>query len=109
MAIKFGRPIEMRDTSRRETATAAPPLDLTVRPRRNRKTDWARRLVRENVLTTDDLIWPLFLVDGSNVRTAVTSMPGVERLSVDQAVRSPRCPAWSGSASIRPCATPSAR
>ena len=58
-----------------------------MRPRRNRKAEWARRMVRENVLTTDDLIWPLFLVDGTNKRVAVDSMPGVERLSVDQAVR----------------------
>ncbi len=86
MAIKFGRPIEMRD-GRRETAIVAPVLDLTVRPRRNRKSEWARRLVRENVLTTDDLIWPLFLIDGQNKREAVASMPGVDRLSVDQAVR----------------------
>jgi len=87
MAIKFGRPIEMRDVSRRDTAATAAGLDLTVRPRRNRKSEWARRLVRENVLTTDDLIWPLFIVDGHNARAGVTSMPGVERLSVDQAVR----------------------
>src|SRR3954469_13348032 len=86
MAIKFGRPIEMRDAPRRETTLAA-PLDLAVRPRRNRKAEWARRLVRENVLTADDLIWPLFVVDGDNRRTGVASMPGVERLSVDQAVR----------------------
>jgi len=87
MAIKFGRPVELRDAPRRETALAAPTLDLVVRPRRNRKAEWARRLVRENVLTTDDLIWPLFVVDGHNKRAAVASMPGVERLSVDQAVR----------------------
>src|SRR4051812_26017411 len=87
MAIKFGRPIEMRDAPRRDTALAAPSLDLVVRPRRNRKAEWARRLVRENVLTTDDLIWPLFVVDGHNKRAGVASMPGVERLSVDQAVR----------------------
>ena len=87
MAIKFGRPIEMRDTPRRETALSASRLDLTIRPRRNRKAEWARRLVRENVLTTDDLIWPLFVADGHNRRAAVESMPGVERLSVDQAVR----------------------
>jgi porphobilinogen synthase len=86
MAIKFGRPIEMRDPSPRAVAPA-PSLDLTVRPRRNRKSEWARRLVRENVLTTDDLIWPLFVVDGNNKRLQVASMPGVERLSVDQAVR----------------------
>jgi porphobilinogen synthase len=87
MAIKFGRPIEMRDTPRGNTALSAPSLDLVVRPRRNRKAEWARRLVRENVLTTDDLIWPLFVADGHDKRTAVASMPGVERLSVDQAVR----------------------
>ena len=87
MAIKFGRPIEVREASRREASTQAPALDLTVRPRRNRKAEWARRLVRENVLTADDLIWPLFVFDGHNARAQVTSMPGVERLSVDQAVR----------------------
>src|ERR1700709_1058754 len=86
MAIKFGRPIEMRDAPRRDSALAAPPLDLIMRPRRNRKAEWARRLVRENVLTTDDLIWPLFVVAGHNKRLAVASMPGVNRLSVDQAV-----------------------
>src|SRR5215203_4736121 len=87
MAIKFGRPIELRDAPRQTTALAAPSLDLVVRPRRNRKSEWARRLVRENVLTTDDLIWPLFVVDGHNKRLPVASMPGVDRLSVDQAVR----------------------
>jgi porphobilinogen synthase len=87
MAIKFGRPIEMRDPSRREAATSAPALDLAIRPRRNRKSDWARRMVRENVLTTDDLIWPLFVTGGHNTRAPVASMPGVERLSVDQIVR----------------------
>jgi porphobilinogen synthase len=87
MAIKFGRPIEMRDAPRREAVTSAPILDLTIRPRRNRKSEWARRMVRENVLTTDDLIWPLFVTDGHNKRTPVASMPGVDRLTVDQAVR----------------------
>jgi porphobilinogen synthase len=87
MAIKFGRPIEMRDAKRREQTLAAPSLELTTRMRRNRKSEWARRLVRENVLTTDDLIWPLFVVDGENVRAPIASMPSVARLSVDQAVR----------------------
>jgi porphobilinogen synthase len=87
MAIKFGRPIEMRDAPRRPAALSAPSLDLTVRPRRNRKSEWARRLVRENVLTTDDLIWPMFVVDGHNTRTPIASMPGVDRLTVDQVVR----------------------
>ena len=84
MAIKFGRPIEVRDHAVRDTS---PSLDLNVRMRRNRKSEWARRLVRENVLTTDDLIWPLFVVDGNNLRAPVASMPGVDRLSVDQCVR----------------------
>ncbi|MCP3409026.1 porphobilinogen synthase [Bradyrhizobium sp. CCGB01] len=87
MAIKYGRPIELREVSRRDGTAASPALDLTVRPRRNRKAEWARRMVRENVLTTDDLIWPLFLIDGDNKREQIASMPGVERLSVDQAVR----------------------
>lgn len=86
MAIKFGRPIELRDGPQ-DAATAAPSLDLTTRMRRNRKSEWARRLVRENVLTTDDLIWPLFVVDGNNLRAPIASMPGVDRLSVDQCVR----------------------
>ena len=65
----------------------APRLDLAHRPRRNRKADWARRLVSEHVLTTNDLIWPLFLVDGAKQRIPVAAMPGVERLTVDEAVR----------------------
>ena len=64
-----------------------PRLDIAHRPRRNRKAEWARRLVSENVLTTNDLIWPLFLVDGHKTRTPVAAMPGVERLSVDEALR----------------------
>src|SRR5256714_8334075 len=87
MAIKFGRPIEMRDGPRRQSAVSADTLDLPIRPRRNRKGEWARRVVRESVLTTDDLIWPLFVVAGNNVRGPIASMPGVDRLSVDQAVR----------------------
>jgi len=62
-------------------------LDLVHRPRRNRKAEWSRRLVRENVLTTNDLIWPLFLIEGEKRRDAVSSLPGVERVSVDEAVR----------------------
>jgi porphobilinogen synthase len=89
MAIKFGRPIE---PSRRLPTRAEVPvrgaarLDLTIRPRRNRRTDWARRLVRECVLTPDDLIWPLFITDGT-APVPVASMPGVERLPVEHAVR----------------------
>ena len=85
MAIKYGRPIEARIAPVEKSPKAR--LALTSRPRRNRKAEWTRRLVRENVLTTDDLIWPLFLVDGAKTRVPVAAMPGVERLSVDEAVR----------------------
>ena len=68
-------------------ALAGGRLDLTHRPRRNRKAEWARRLVREKVLTTDDLIWPIFILEGENLRVPVPSMPGVERMSIDVAVR----------------------
>jgi porphobilinogen synthase len=62
-------------------------LELSTRMRRNRQTEWSRRLVRENTLTVDDLIWPLFVCEGTNTREPIASMPGIERLSVDQAVR----------------------
>jgi porphobilinogen synthase len=48
-----------------------------------RRDDFSRRLMRENVLTPDDLIYPVFTVEGSNVKQPVPSMPGVERVSVD--------------------------
>jgi porphobilinogen synthase len=55
----------------------------STRMRRLRRYDWSRRLVRENHLTVNDLIWPVFVHDGSQRREPITSMPGVERLSVD--------------------------
>jgi len=58
----------------------------TTRMRRVRQSEWSRRLARENSLTTDDLIWPIFVIEGENKRVPVASMPGVERLSVDLAV-----------------------
>jgi porphobilinogen synthase len=54
-----------------------------VRMRRMRRDDFSRRLMRENVLTVDDLIYPVFVLEGTRRREAVASMPGVERLSVD--------------------------
>lgn len=70
------------------------PLSLSAadvvgntRMRRNRQHDWSRRLVRENVLSTNDLIWPIFIVDGDNKQEAIPSMPGVFRYSVDNAVK----------------------
>jgi porphobilinogen synthase len=58
-----------------------------LRLRRNRKSPWARALVRENTLTTDDLIWPLFVVEGENRSDPVASMPGVSRWSIDLLVK----------------------
>jgi porphobilinogen synthase len=55
------------------------------RMRRNRRAEWSRRLVAENTLTTSDLIWPIFLVDGDKGED-VPSMPGVRRLTVYEAV-----------------------
>ncbi len=57
-----------------------------TRLRRTRQADWSRRLVRQSVLTPDDLIWPVFVMGGKNQREQVSSMPGVERLSIDLAV-----------------------
>jgi porphobilinogen synthase len=87
MALKFGRPLETTARFPAPDAKPAARLDLTARPRRNRQSEWVRRMVREHVLTADDLIWPLFLVDGERTRAPVASMPGVERVSVDEAVR----------------------
>lgn len=58
----------------------------THRPRRLRKTAPLRRMVRENVLTTSDLIYPLFAVPGTSIANEVRSMPGVYQLSVDKIV-----------------------
>ncbi len=63
------------------------PMFPATRLRRNRKADWSRRLVSENALSVNDLIWPLFLIEGKGKREAITSMPGVDRLSVDEALR----------------------
>jgi porphobilinogen synthase len=88
MPIKFGRPLQRSVGFVPRTETDEPqPLDLTIRLRRNRRADWARRMVREHQITADDLIWPIFVMDGKNARQKVDSMPGVERLSVDQVAR----------------------
>ena len=58
-----------------------------LRPRRMRRDDFSRRLMRENHLTCDDLIYPVFVLEGENRREAVASMPGVERVSVDELLR----------------------
>ena len=56
---------------------------LTMRPRRMRKDEFSRRLMRENVLTTNDLIYPVFVLDGESRTEDVKSMPGVQRQTID--------------------------
>ena len=63
--------------------TPATRVFPATRLRRTRRDDFSRRLVRENLLTVDDLILPVFVLDGHNRRETVASMPGVERLSID--------------------------
>jgi porphobilinogen synthase len=58
-----------------------------TRLRRMRRDDFSRRLMRENTLTVDDLIYPVFVLEGKNQTETVASMPGVERMSVDLLVR----------------------
>ena len=61
-----------------------------TRMRRNRQTDWSRRLVRENHVRVDDLIWPVFVREGQSIRESIPSMPGVDRVSIDLLVESAR-------------------
>ncbi|WP_332685146.1 porphobilinogen synthase [Bosea sp. (in: a-proteobacteria)] len=86
MASRVVRPFPAPQ-ARLAEATTATSLGLTRRMRRNRKAEWSRRLVRENLLTTDDLIWPIFLIDSREARSPVAWMPGVDRLNIDEAVR----------------------
>jgi porphobilinogen synthase len=62
-------------------------LNLVRRPRRLRVSAGVRALVRENRLSADALVYPLFVVEGQGVRREIASMPGVFQLSVDEAVR----------------------
>ena len=55
-----------------------------VRLRRNRKTEWSRSLVSENKLSTNDLIWPIFIREGKNIKEPIKSMPGVHRYTIDK-------------------------
>ena len=68
-----------------------PPTSFPhTRLRRNRQTPWSRRLVAEHKLSVDDLIWPLFVIEGSDTRQDIVSMPGVQRLSIDLMVDAAR-------------------
>jgi len=55
-----------------------------VRLRRNRKSEWSRRLVSESNLSANDLIWPVFIKEGKNIKESIPSMPGVYRYSLDK-------------------------
>ena len=75
------------------TSRHSEPADRTLnaafpglRLRRTRRTPWSRRLVAEHRLGVADLIWPLFVIEGTNKRVPVATMPGVERLSIDNVV-----------------------
>ena len=84
------------------TPSTHPGAYPLVRPRRNRKSDWTRRLVAEHVLTVDDLIWPIFLIDARDKRTPVAQMPGVDRLNIEEAVRAAEQAAALGIPAIAP-------
>ncbi len=84
------KPVARRDepAARESAEPVAPYLGAFpgVRMRRMRRTGWSRRLAAEHSLSVDDLIWPLFVLEGENKRVPVPSMPGVERLSIDNVV-----------------------
>jgi len=72
---------------RQATTRTVDEITGSRRLRRTRKADWSRRLVQENRLAVDDLIWPIFVIDGENRREEIAAMPGVFRMTVDLAVK----------------------
>lgn len=60
---------------------------MQIRPRRNRKSNAVRNLVKENILTTNDLLMPFFVIEGKNKRIPIKSMPGQFRLSIDEVIK----------------------
>ncbi|MEJ0094787.1 MAG: porphobilinogen synthase [Methylocella sp.] len=87
--LALARPSTLEASPAEQRSPAQPP-SVTLRLRRNRKSDWTRRLVRENTLTSADLIWPIFVIEGANLREPIASMPLVERLSIDGVVDAAR-------------------
>ncbi len=86
------KPLPDRDAPAQASAGAdGPPMGSAgypaLRMRRNRRAPWSRRLVRETRLGPADFIWPIFILEGKGRTEPVASMPGVERLSIDRAVR----------------------
>jgi porphobilinogen synthase len=84
----------------RPAQPAPPPGFPATRMRRLRQADWSRRMVQETTLSAADLIWPLFIIEGQGRRDPVGSMPGVERLSLDLAVRAAERAAARGVSAI---------
>ena len=91
--VTLPKPLSTRAASAPESAPGTFPA---VRLRRNRRAAWSRRLVAETTLSVDDLIWPLFVIEGDGKREPVASMPGVERRSVDLIVEAARGAAQLG-------------
>jgi len=87
MHDKVSTALKSVSPARGRTPDMPAPGFPATRMRRTRQADWSRRLVRENVLTAADLIWPLFVIDGENRTDPVPSMPGVLRRSIDEIVR----------------------
>src|SRR5260370_22256073 len=75
------------DNASRILVNASQSAFPNVRMRRNRFDAWTRRLVAEHKLSIDDLIWPVFVRDGSGQREPIATMPGVDRLSIDLLVQ----------------------
>jgi len=80
------QPVSLRPLTGPAPSPSAAAAYPQVRMRRNRTDDWCRRLVAEHRLSSDDLIWPIFLVDDPALAGPVDTMPGVSRLTLDQAV-----------------------
>ncbi len=76
-------PLDVSAATSDHESSMQPPLPLLHRPRRLRRTEGLRRLVRETVLTVDDLIYPLFVMEGEGQRQEIPSMPGCFRYSLD--------------------------
>ena len=103
MTARAVRSLAHADAKLVEVGTPAKAsLGLSRRMRRNRKADWSRRLVRENLLTVDDLIWPIFLSDSTTPSDPIAWMPGVNRLNIDEAVRQAVAAARLGIPAIAP-------
>jgi porphobilinogen synthase len=98
--------VSLRTARIKRAKAATPQIPVpgfpATRLRRNRRTAWSRRLVRETSLSADDLIWPIFLIEGVNKREAIGSMPGVERLSIDLAIKAAAEAASLGVPAIAP-------